>query len=1041
MQHKFLLLTLTLTLIAGSGYAAGGGQPQPQSVHGVTILIDFDDYPAAYTPAEVDDFMNLPAYTGYGTNGSVRDYFLDVSDGLFDYTNEVTTEWFRAPEDRSYYGDPSDGRARMRALIRLALQWFDSGGFEFINFDADGDGSIDAINVLIAGAGLTGGLQAHADASLAITLDGYLADRYQVTGLRQDPYGGKSSPGLVTVVHENGHMLFDWPDLYPLSGSSSGDIGAFCVMGGATTYGDYRDPVEPNAFLKWKAGWITPLEFDGLTANAFLRDDINQCAIIRHPDYPQNQEAYILENRQAEGRDSRLPASGIAIYRVADASSVDSEIYLVEADGGSDVRDGLSDGDVGDLWSAPHYTAFDFWSFPSLRWADGAMEDFHMENISGLGATMSFTYGFHDYADISVSPFPSGLNATWTIALGSTWELGGQGDEAFQILAGHNYTVTFDDIPYWTTPAPITKYADAGLAYPVYFNGAYTGSFLPISGSGLIDSQDATAVTMIDIDADGDDDIFVANESGQNRLLRNDGYSFVDITPSIIANAGNTQMAAWADADNDGDLDAFLASSTGANVLLEQTSQSPLTFVDVTSQIPNAAAIGAVRSASWSDVDQDGMLDLFLARHADVNLLFTGNPVDPMSFSAADLAGYVEGGRGTVGARFGDYDDDGYSDLFLTAFDGSSAPSRIVHNGSGALGHPGSYYVQFYNDTHDATWADIDNDQKVDLVLLDGRRDITIRLNEWDSFDGKWTFVEHPVNFAGGDIISFALGDFNNDGWLDIYCDRPGEQDTIAMNDGTTSPNGVLEFTSVPLGYDLHAGPGFAAAAMDFNNDGGLDLFVGKGGTTDIVILNFLMTRGNWLEFDLSGTSVNAGAVGAKVYVTAGGMTQVREVAAGGGPGQGSRILHFGLGTATTADAVRVVWDGSGSETVLNGVAANQKLAISQQGAARSFPKPDAPSQEIPRYTTTFGGVSPNPFNPQTSISFTLATETDVHAAIYDLRGRKVAELVNQKMKAGPHELEWSGKDVSGRGVASGTYLFRMTAGNREFRSKLILVK
>ena len=75
------------------------------------------------------------------------------------------------------------------------------------------------------------------------------------------------------------------------------------------------------------------------------------------------------------------------------------------------------------------------------------------------------------------------------------------------------------------------------------------------------------------------------------------------------------------------------------------------------------------------------------------------------------------------------------------------------------------------------------------------------------------------------------------------------------------------------LGYDLHAGPGQAVGALDFNNDGGLDLFLGKGGTTDIMILNFDMTRGHWLQVDLTGTSANAGAVGAKVYVTAGGMT------------------------------------------------------------------------------------------------------------------------------------------------------------------------
>ena len=378
MQNRIFLLTLILTLVASAALAAGGGQLEAKAVHGVTILIDFEDavQDPRYTPAELDDFMNLPGYTGFDNNGSVRDYFLDVSDGLYDYTNQVTTEYFRAPEPQEYYKDETFGFSRVRILVTQALQYFDDQGFDFTQFDSDGDFVIDAINVLYAFSSDQGGLRAHASDDLTIVLDGYQAEKYQVTGLRN------SRPPLVTVVHENGHMLFDWPDLYVGPSSSAGDLGAYCIMGGATTYAGYNDPVEPNAFYKWKAGWIVPIKFDGQTANGFLRDDINQAGIIRHPDYPLNQECYILENRQATGRDTRLPASGIAVYHIADATDVGSEIYLFEADGGFEVRDGINDGESSDLWHAPHYTAFDFASFPAFTWEDGTMASFHMENIS-----------------------------------------------------------------------------------------------------------------------------------------------------------------------------------------------------------------------------------------------------------------------------------------------------------------------------------------------------------------------------------------------------------------------------------------------------------------------------------------------------------------------------------------------------------------------------------------------------------------------------------------------------------------------------------
>lgn len=1036
MQPRLLLLTIIFTLVAGAAHAAGGGQLQSRSVHGVTILIDFDSpWEGAYDPADLDDLMNLPGYDGFGINGSVRDYFLDVSGGLFDYTNEVTTEYFRAPHPRSYYqdGDVYD----MRALVIEALQWFDQQGFDFTQFDSDGDNVIDAINVLCFGTGILGGLRPRTSSELDITLDGYQADRYQVSDLRLGG-SGPVNPGLTTIVHENGHMLFDWPDVYPGEDSSVGDLGAFCIMG--NVYGGYKDPVEPNAFYKWKAGWIVLNQFDGEFANGFLSDEVNQAAIIRHPDYPLNQECYILENRQATGRDSSLPASGIAIYHVADATDVQSEITLFEADGGNEVRDGVNNGEPSDLWHAPHRAAFDYASSPALVWDDGTMVNFHMENISTNASVMSYTYDYYDYADIQITALPVNLDATWELTCGGTYQLSGQGDAQVRVIAGQSCTVTFQDFPLWTTPAPITKTVPAGLGYPVPFQTAYAGSFLPLAGSGLVDSQDATSVTMIDIDADGDDDMFVANEGGTNRLLRNDGFYFVDIAPSVLANAGNTEMAAWADVDNDGDLDVFLASSTGANKLLHQTSQSPLTFVDVTSQIAESASIGAVSSASWSDVDQDGVLDLFLARFSDTNLLYMGGN---QTYTAASLLGFVSGGGATVGARWGDYDADGYSDLFMGASDGNHTSPRVVHNAAGVLSYAGSHNVQTGvgdPELTDAKWADINNDGMVDLVTLNNSGDgtnIEIRLQELS--EGNLKFVFHHTQFSAQDVSAFEVGDFDNDGWIDIFIDREGTQDLLALNDAEVDIEGLIHFTSIPLAYDPHEGPAFAVASLDVNNDGGLDLFLGKGGAADVLVLNFLASRGNWLAVDLEGTSANRDAVGATVYVTTGTMTQVREVGAGGGPGQGSHVLHFGLGEATQADVVRVVWDGSGQDTYLGAVAANQRLSVTQ-GASRAMPVA-APTEETPRYTTALHGASPNPFNPRTEISFTLATDSKVRAAIYSVRGRKVADLLNDHLRAGPHSLIWSGEDSSGQRVASGTYLFRMFAGRDEFTSKLVLIK
>jgi hypothetical protein len=130
---------------------AGRG-PTTGEVVGITLIIDFSDDPGTIPPTTVDNYCNLPGYAGYGNHGSVRDYFYEVSDGNIEYTNFVPTHYFRAPQPKSYYTDPSAPYGqRARQMIQAALEFMDSEGFDFSQYDADNNGTIDALNCFYAG--------------------------------------------------------------------------------------------------------------------------------------------------------------------------------------------------------------------------------------------------------------------------------------------------------------------------------------------------------------------------------------------------------------------------------------------------------------------------------------------------------------------------------------------------------------------------------------------------------------------------------------------------------------------------------------------------------------------------------------------------------------------------------------------------------------------------------------------------------------------------------------------------------------------------
>ena len=126
--------------------------PSTGDIVGITIVVEFSDLERDEWPidmANIENLLNQEGYSGNGNNGSVRDYFADVSCGALNYTNTLYPDVFLAPETYQHYigsvGGVADG------LATAAIEWLDERGFDFSDYDANGDGKIDAINIFTQG--------------------------------------------------------------------------------------------------------------------------------------------------------------------------------------------------------------------------------------------------------------------------------------------------------------------------------------------------------------------------------------------------------------------------------------------------------------------------------------------------------------------------------------------------------------------------------------------------------------------------------------------------------------------------------------------------------------------------------------------------------------------------------------------------------------------------------------------------------------------------------------------------------------------------
>lgn len=363
-------------------------------VKGITLLIDFPDEPAVFTAGRVALYLNMPGYSFYGNVGSIYDYFDDVSNGKLRFTNWSPAAYYTAQHEKAYYDMPDDAiGSGAKALILEALNYYESQGFDFSPYDSNGDGYIDALSCMFVGDSESGwamGLTAHAGRLDGFEADGVKSGTYHLTPM-------ESALNISKFVHECGHMLFGWMDLYDHDMDAKG-LGEYCLM----SYGSYPgDPVHPCGYLTDDVGWSESTVLTASAANLSLEHPAFHSYKVLNPYNPR--EYFLFENRQQRGRDTRIPDSGLMFLHIdRDGSNIYNEMTpefhyeasLEQADGRFDLERNVNRGDNTDLYRAAAFTTWGPDTRPDTRWWDGSESDFRVYDINYLGEEMTFSFEY-----------------------------------------------------------------------------------------------------------------------------------------------------------------------------------------------------------------------------------------------------------------------------------------------------------------------------------------------------------------------------------------------------------------------------------------------------------------------------------------------------------------------------------------------------------------------------------------------------------------------------------------------------------------------
>ena len=519
----------------------------------------------------------------------------------------------------------------------------------------------------------------------------------------------------------------------------------------------------------------------------------------------------------------------------------------------------------------------------------------------------------------------------------------------------------------------------------IYFFENNNGVFNLVTLNGISNTYKTKQVIWIDYDNDGDKDLFVTAIEGINEFYRNDGgMNFTNISSTIgfFQTDLFTYGTSFGDIDNDGDLDAFISNRTST----EQNQRNYLyrndegTFVDITqsSGIPIEDEEGNENSqlsfcTMFFDYNKDGFQDIYLANDKTDNINRLYKNLGNGTFEDVSVASGSGIAVNAMTTTLGDYNNDGWFDIYITNTQSSQAGNGNVllkNNGDGTFTNVAEETGTTFNSlAWGAVFLDADNDTLLDLYVSGG-------------FDGSI-----------GSFLSAAFYHQQND-----------ETFVIPQN----------------IGFENDTRKSFSNAIGDINNDGKPDIIVCNDTENNFLWENKTTNTNNWLKVKLEGVTTNRDGIGNTIEIFINGRSQYRYTLAGEGYiSQNSYHEFFGLGEATELDYVKVTWTGTNTEDIIYDVNANQSITIKEGIGVLT-------SNDI--QTNSLFSLYPNP-SYDGVFKLSVNNNKSNTLKVYDLAGRLILKIKNLKDK----------DQFSLNHCKKGIYLAKVSSDHKSSTIKLVL--
>ena len=450
-----------------------------------------------------------------------------------------------------------------------------------------------------------------------------------------------------------------------------------------------------------------------------------------------------------------------------------------------------------------------------------------------------------------------------------------------------------------------------------YFHNNGDGTFTDRGiQAGLGDQLGGLNLIQTDYNNDGCLDIFVLRGGWQSpmrdSLLRNncDG-TFTDVTESAgLAAPIASQTAVWTDIDNDGFLDLFIGNEQGPSRLYHNKGDGTFEDIAQSAGVDNVAFSKGVVAA---DYDNDGYMDLYVSNLGGNNFLYHNN--HNRTFTEVGKQAGVQAPWMSFATWFFDYDNDGWPDLFVTSY--YMSPEEIVRS---QVGLPSNVEtLKLYHNEGNGTFRDVTTEVGLDRVF---------------------------------DPMGSNFGDIDNDGFLDFYLGTgtPPYGDILPNvmfhNDGGTK---FVDITASSGTGELHKGHGVAFA--DLENSGNEDMIAETGGAVpgDRHSIRLYKNPGHgndWINVRLVGVKSNRVAIGARIKLAVQDEGQAqrfiyRTVGSGGSFGASPLQQHIGLGTNARIVSLEIWWPASGTRQTFSDVEKNQFIQVKE--FEHSYTKLDRP--------------------------------------------------------------------------------------------------